>query len=369
MSKKANTTVIGSFVIGAVLLAVAGIVIFGGGRYFTKKYNYTAHFYGSVKGLNVGAPVLFRGVKVGEVTGIAIEYNSENMDFSIAVNFQLVSRATTIINREFLADHKKINQNDVMLDLVNRGLRAQLAPQSYITGLLYVKLEFFPGSEAPLPTTEAAEAEIESTEIPTIPSNMEELARTFENLPLQQIADNLEEMTAGIERLVNSPQLGTILKSVESATGTFDQAMVNLDTQLTSLAADLKTMINNTDRLIRSVKRQVEPVARGLLNTTDAATGAFNQAEETLSLTEGPGAELVAGIKQAVNAATHALVKADTTLETIDSLAGQDSDVIYSLNTALEEITLAARSIRAVAEYLERHPEALLRGKRGNGGK
>jgi len=365
MSKKANTTAIGLFVIGAVLLAVAGIVIFGGGEFFQKKYSYISYFSGSVKGLNVGSPVLFRGVKVGEVTNISMEFDGKNVDFSIAVVYQLAEKGTQVIDREYYGGEEEIAQDEFLVDMVNRGMRAQLAPQSFITGLLYVKLEFFPGSKGTLRATESLGRDIDLTEIPTIPSNMEELAKTFENLPLQQIAQNLEDMTAGIMQLVNSPHIAAILSSVEGAATTLDQTMINLNTQLASLAADLKSVIRNTNRMVSNLNQQVEPVAQGFITTTDAATNAFNQAEETLSLTEGPGAELVADVRQAVDAATQALEQAKTTMQTIDTLADEDSEVIYTLNTALEEIAMAARSIRTVAEYLERHPESLLRGKGG----
>ena len=358
MGKKANATAIGIFVIGAVLLTIAGIVIFGGGKFFVKKYSYVAYFSGSVKGLNVGAPVLWNGVKVGEVTDISMEFDAKEVAMRIPVIFQLTRGNSTIVNRKYYAGINKATQDEILIDLVNRGLRAQLAPQSVITGLLYIKLDFFPEAKSTLIGTETLGSDLELTEIPTVPSDLEELARTFENLPLQQIANNLEEITNGIQGLVNSPHIAAILTSVEGATATLDQGMINLETQLASLAAELKTAIRNTNRLVRNLNRQVEPVAQGFINTTDAATGAFNQAEKTLSLAEGPGAELVADIRRA-------LKQADATLQTIDTLAGQDSEVIYSLNAALEEIAMAARSARAVAEYLERHPESLLRGKGG----
>lgn len=365
MSKKANTTAIGLFVIGAVLLAMAGIVIFGGGKFFVKKYNYVAYFSGSVKGLNMGAPVLWNGVKVGEVTKISMEFDAKEVAMRIPVVFQMSRGNSNIVNREYYEGINKTTQDEILIDLVNRGLRAQLAPQSVITGLLYVKLEFFPESESTLVGQESLGSDLELTEIPTVPSDMEALARTFENLPLKQIAQNLADMTSGIDKLVNSPHIAAILTSVEGATATLDQTMTSLDKQLVSLAGDLKIVIQNTNRLVNNLNRQVDPVAQGLIDTTDAATGALNQAEETFSLTQGPAAELVADIQQAVDAATQALEQANTTMQAIDTLAGEDSETIYTLNTALEEIAMAARSIRAVAEYLERHPESLLRGKGG----
>ena len=99
MSKKANTTAIGLFVLGAVLLAVAGIVVFGSGTFFVKKYDYVAYFSGSVKGLNVGAPVLWNGVKVGEVTRISLEFDAKEMAMRNAVVFQL-SRGNAEVDRQ-----------------------------------------------------------------------------------------------------------------------------------------------------------------------------------------------------------------------------------------------------------------------------
>ena len=253
MSKKANTTAIGLFVIGAVLLVVAGIVIFGSGQFFVKKYDYVAYFTGSVKGLNVGAPVLWNGVRVGEVTKIVMEFDAKELAMRTAVVFQLKRGNSKIVNHEYYVGIAKTTQDEIMIDLVNRGLRAQLAPQSVITGLLFLKLDFFPESKSTLFGDETMGSDLEMTEIPTVPSSMEELAKTFENLPLQQIAQNLEDMTAGIDQLVNSPHIAAILASVEGAAATLDQTLINLTTQLASLAADLKSAIRNTNLLVRNL--------------------------------------------------------------------------------------------------------------------
>ena len=150
--------------------------------------------------------------------------------------------------------------------------------------------------------------------------------------------------------------------------GMDELSVTNVSSQIASLSTDLKKTINNTNRLVNNLNQQVDPMAKGFIDTTDAATNALNQARDTLSLEKGPGADLVASIHQAVASATSALEQADTTLQTIDALAGEESEVIYALDTALEEIAMAARSIRTLAEYLERHPESLLRGKSGKGG-
>ena len=173
MSKKANTTAIGLFVIGAVLLVVAGIVIFGSGQFFVKKYDYVAYFTGSVKGLNVGAPVLWNGVRVGEVTKIVMEFDAKELAMRTAVVFQLKRGNSKIVNHEYYVGIAKTTQDEIMIDLVNRGLRAQLAPQSVITGLLCLKLDFFPESKGTLYGDETMGSDLEMTEIPTVPSSME----------------------------------------------------------------------------------------------------------------------------------------------------------------------------------------------------
>ncbi len=368
MSKKASTTAIGAFVIGAVFLAVAGIVMFGSGNYFTKKYNYVIYFQGSVKGLNVGAPVLFKGVKVGEVTDIKMEFDGKKMAFRIPVFIQLTDGKTDTINIEYLEDFKEAGQDDFMIELMNRGLRAQIAPQSFITGLLYIKLDFFPELELRLLGVESLSSDPELIEIPAAPSDMEMLAKTFENIPIKQIARNLEDMTRSVQSLVGSPKIPSILNSVDETMVTFNQTMVDLQAYLASISIDLKTAIHNTNRLVRNANRQVEPMATGFIETTDAATGALKRAQETLSLEKGPGADLVDSVRKSFETATTALEQANTTLQNIEDVSNKDSEVIYSLNKSLEEIAMAARSIRTVADYLERHPESLLRGKGGKGG-
>ena len=368
MSQKANTTAIGAFVVGAVLLAIAAVVMFGSGRYFTKKYRYVIYFQGDVKGLNVGAPVLFRGVKVGQVTDIIMEFDAKAMQFRIPVVVEIAAGETSVINKEYYTDIEKASQEDVIIDLINRGLKAQLSIQSFITGLLYVKLDFFPEKQSVILGVETLDSDLNITEIPAIPSDMEELSRTFENIPLEKIARNLEEITHSIERLVNSSQVPAILSSIDEAAATFKQILTDLRIQLASLSVDLKTVIKDTNRVVRNINSQVDPITQGLIGTTTAATNALQQVRETFALEKGPAAELLADLKNSFKTATSALEQANQTLETIEDLSDKDSEIIYTLNTTLEEIALAARSIRTVADYLERHPESLLRGKGGNGG-
>ena len=89
MSKRASPTVIGAFVVGAAILAVAGVAYFGGGKFLAKTTAYVAFFDGSLKGLNIGAPVTFRGVRIGTVTNIVVRFDSVDQSIRIPVYFEL----------------------------------------------------------------------------------------------------------------------------------------------------------------------------------------------------------------------------------------------------------------------------------------
>ena len=89
MSKKANKTLIGVFVVAAIVMMTAAVIILGSGKFFAEKHDYIAFFEGSVKGLRNGAPVMFRGVRIGEVTDLALYYQRDDSSFRIPVRITL----------------------------------------------------------------------------------------------------------------------------------------------------------------------------------------------------------------------------------------------------------------------------------------
>jgi paraquat-inducible protein B len=165
---KANPAVVGGFVVGAIALIVIGLLLFGGTSWFAQRNRYIAFFPGSVKGLQVGAPVDFRGVTIGQVTEIRVLYDPEKVSARIPVIMELDPTQIEIAGQQRAAGYPQ----DV-LRLIEAGFRAQLQSQSLLTGLLFVNLDFFPdqpprlvGGDEPYP------------EIPTIPSGMEQLQQS-----------------------------------------------------------------------------------------------------------------------------------------------------------------------------------------------
>ena len=123
MSTKVSKTAIGAFVLGAIVLLVAAVLVLGAGKFFTKKHTYITYFVGSVKGLNLGSPVTFRGVKVGEVTDISIVADPTSKDdrLKIPVIFDLVPGKFKGTKPEFQRDPKAIE-----IAVKELGLRTQL---------------------------------------------------------------------------------------------------------------------------------------------------------------------------------------------------------------------------------------------------
>jgi len=91
LSKQASKTVIGSFVVSALVLVVVGVLIFGSGNYLKERYRFMLFFQDSVKGLSVGAPVIFMGVQIGEVKDINVIADPSESSFLIQVLIELAS--------------------------------------------------------------------------------------------------------------------------------------------------------------------------------------------------------------------------------------------------------------------------------------
>jgi phospholipid/cholesterol/gamma-HCH transport system substrate-binding protein len=162
---RANPKLIGAFVVGAVALVVVGVLLLGGAQVFTAKRTFVAYFEGSVKGLNVGAPVEFQGVKIGSVTDIQLQFLTEDMELRIPVFFEFEPSKVTHVGAH--ADSRR----QLLKPLVERGLRAQLEMQSLVTGQLLVQLGFLPDTPIHL----VGDGKI--LEIPTVPTAMQEVAQ------------------------------------------------------------------------------------------------------------------------------------------------------------------------------------------------
>ncbi|PXW84942.1 paraquat-inducible protein B [Nitrosomonas sp. Nm84] len=251
----------------------------------TLKFEYVLHFSGSVRGLSLGAPVEFKGIPIGEVIDINMEFNAESNDIMIPVTIEVVPNSMIfkgVSNQmEFIRD----NHKTVMNDLIKRGMRAQLKTGNYMTGQLFVDLDFIP--DAPTASINWRET---PPVFPTTPTPFEEISTTIASL---------------VKKLKTLP--------LEKIGSQFQDSVITLTSTM-----------QETERLVQTLNTSVTP----------AITATLDQTRKTLATVE----------------------------QTIQS----DSSTQRDLRDVFDELSKAARSIRIMTDYLERHPEALIHGKREN---
>ena len=332
MSKKANPTIIGVFVLGAVALVIIGLLMFGGGQFFGQKLYYVLYFEDSLKGLNKGAPVMFRGTKVGSVTDIKVVIDAQDESIRVPVYMELDEQGVEVVNPTEdsmgpTMDDETRERAFIKKMVIERGLRAQLEMQSLVTGQLVVQLDFFQDSDIKL----HPEYKDKYPEFPTIPSTLNKITRKLEDLPLTDVLNAALHTIESLGRVINSPEFRGFISEGKGLMVDFRDLTQDLARALPPIIKGLDKVIGATDHLVRNVDRQVEPISTSFQDVASTAKTSLQQAQSTLA--------------------------------TFQEVAGKDSQVRYRLSMALKELATAARSVRDLADYLERHPEALLQGK------
>jgi paraquat-inducible protein B len=321
MGKKLNPAVIGAFVVASIVLVVAGLVVFGKGKILHHTKQWVLYFDESVKGLSVGAPVMFKGVKIGSVTDVKVVVERATVTIRTPVFVEVdADRFTDAAGGDF---RFQVGAADIEL-LIDRGLRAQLELQSLVTGLLAVALDFHPGAPLNLANVKGG-----VPEFPTIPSATAKLQRTLEELPIKDLLDSALELTQSMRRLVDGPELRGAIVSI----GDTARDMRTLVPELKTAIGSMTDAARDIRALARTVDGRVAPVASGLETTLGDAQLVLRTAERAFS--------------------------------TVEAAATEKSTLRYQIAGALGEVTGAMRSVRFLTEYLGRHPEALLRGKGG----
>ena len=203
--------------------------------------------------------------------------------------------------------------------------------QSFVTGQLMINLDFYPDKPVKLVGLEK-----KYPEIPTVPTPMEELTKTLQDLKLDELYKKVMLTVEGIEKIVNSPELQATVTSINQTA-------------------------KDTGQLARNIDAQVGPLVTNLKTTSEAANRTMLQVEKALSTENGIPAQLA----ETLQTANSALRQAEKTLATAQNIAADNG---YELNRVLKELSASARTIRILADYLERHPEALLKGKTSSEG-
>lgn len=294
MSKHASPTIIGAFVLGALALVVAAIFVIGGGTYFHKKAHAIVYFEGSVAGLRIGAPVKFRGIDIGTVKDIRINMRGAIRDPAHVRIPVLIEVDLDRVKEEGVPDVHLESPTAIKL-LVHEGLRAELATDSLVTGVLYVALDVRPGTPAhivgdthypEIPPLRSAREEI--------PGRVQDILTKLANVDIERLADSLQSTVDHANDLVSSPELASAVARLDDVTKHADQLLVEL----------------------HGVNRKLTPVVAALGDTASSARRALAPA----------------------------------------------SGAATQLDATLHDIQDAARSLRRLADHINRDPGAILRG-------
>jgi paraquat-inducible protein B len=329
MSKQANKTVIGIFVVVAIALVVAAVLILGSGKFFKQTLKAVCYFEGSVGGLNIGAPVVFRGVRIGSVTDVILSVESSKLIFTIPVYIEIEPDKFSVIG----VRPRELGRN--LKTFIDRGLRASLETQSIVTGQMEVSLDFKP--DKPAKFTEI-KYDQKTPEIPTVPTPMQELTKKIEKIPIDEIFEKLNTTIGSINKLVSSPEIVKAIESVSLAVGDVRKLVQNLDNRVGPLASSIEGTVNDYGKLARNADSKIDTLSMGLGDTIKEIQKAVSSIEKTL------------GEVQAT------LAEAKRTLS-------EDSTLSYQITETLQEVQKSARSIRLLADDLKKRPESVIWGK------
>ena len=316
-----RSAVVGGFVLGALALAVAGILFLGGTRFFERSLNAVVLFDGSVAGLDVGAPVSFRGVRVGSVRDIAVHLSPEGWAHIYAY-LELLPSAVVVEPGAAIPKGRQVE------DLVAKGLRAELSLQSFVTSQLRVDLNFRPDTPANLIAADTGGI----PQIPAVQSNLERLQSAGTELPLQDLAQAMLRTLASGERLID--QLGAKI----------DPLSDKLDRSLAAVATTMETATETMNRLQAEGSQTLRTVDELLVHAQHQV--------------DARGADLATTLQSASRAANELASLA----ESANSLVAQRSRLRGDIESTARDLAASASSLRGFAQQIERNPSLLVRG-------
>jgi paraquat-inducible protein B len=335
MQAKLSPTLIGSFVLLSLVLGVGSLFLLSNGSLAHQATQFILFFEGDVKGLQVGSPVNFRGVKVGQVESMSITYFQESQEFRIPVVIGIQDAHVEV--EGVVTDQQGMLKLD---QLIQQGLRARLNLQSLVTGKLEIELDFMPDTPIRLVNEDQR-----YPEIPTVQSSMEKLATAIDQIPVERITQRLSEILDSVDEMMAKGEFNQLIDSLVLIAQRLDQVSQLLAEKAPTLVTNSNAVLVDAQAMVGELSLAAKQTQLLVKKTETNLASAFSQWEQTLATGDA------------------AFARAGDTVQSVDRLLQSDSELINQLTQSIRELGSAARSIRIMSEYLERHPEALLRGK------
>ena len=321
MSVKANPTLVGLFMLAGAALGVAGLVLFSSGRFFTETLDCIVYFASSLNGLNEGAPVKLRGVTIGAVKKVMINFNQATNDYAMPVIVQIRED----LLRERIADPFKLMNVRDLRAAVDRGLRASLAAESLVTGVLYVDLDTHHDAGPPV----FHQVVKVYPEIPTRPTQIQQLFRNLSQVDIKKLEERVNSLIATIDAKAQGFKAEEISTNLITLVASLNQ-VVRLQELTNSIAAFGLTM-ERYRSLADRIESRVAPVADGVTNS-------LAEVDRTLAQLRG-------------------------SVDDLRNLIGPDAALRNELTLALSQIATAAQSLAELTDFLRRYPNALISGR------
>jgi paraquat-inducible protein B len=322
MKNKLSPTLAGSFVLAALALIVTALLTLRSCNVFSRPGHFIAYFNESVQGLDVGSAVKLRGVPLGRVKSIQVHYDANTRQSQVAVVAEL--------NQNRVADQTgqwiKLTDPAALQRLIDQGLRAKIDLVG-ITGLQFVELDFFDPQKFPAPPGASA------AEYPVVPTLRSGLSELVDNLSL--IAGNLDKVDfAGLSR-----ELKSLLATVNQQASSFD---------LKKMVASVTSAASSIDALASSAEAKA-----AFANLNKTATDVQALVAKLDTQVQPVSAELVRSLRSFNDAA-----------QSVKKLVGPQSGLSDEAVKTLRQLTQTAESLQALADFLERNPNALITGKK-----
>ncbi len=346
MSAQAKPLRVGLFVIGAVALILGGLVAFGSADLFRTRYQFVGFFPGSVAGLRAGAPVSLRGVPVGQVTRIVAQYDPSDMSTRVAVYFEAIEGS--VDNGGQVGPE---NAAEEFRRLIEAGLRAQLVPQSFVTGQLFIQLQMRPDSEANL----VGGVEPGVVEVPTIPSTIDVLDTQLKSILGVGEGGGLHSLVDDLDRIA-SPENAEALTRILQNVADFSAKIIDRQAQIGVMIEDAQRVVGRADAMLEE--------GEALVGDTRSTVGSLSALATDL---DDPDT----GVAPTLTIAREMAASIGRTADQINNFVAENragvSDFSEVTLPAVDDLVLdlerLVQTLNRVAEQLERDPSGFLLGR------
>ena len=355
MTPRPNAARIGLFALGGLALLVAAVVLVFGGRLFAATEQAVMHFRGSVYGLQIGSPVVFRGVRLGSVRSVDVVYAQGRFTVPVEVELDPAQIRTLGAGGSAAAAREPASSpapspapspsSVTLAMLLEQGLTGQLATHSLLTGQLYIDLDLRPGIVPAAPVARDPQGRLE---IPTTLTRFQSLQDQLDRVDLTKMTDDLTATLVAARKLVTGPELQQTVAELAQTASALKRLSATLDQRVPRLADAAQGTLGDASQ----AAARLGSAADRFGGAADRVGSAAVRAETLLA----PDSRVVTSVQQAADELTRAAAALRTA-------AGDESATVQGVQRAMADLARAARAVRELADSIEQQPQSLIRGK------